>query len=395
MSTVNQIAEESFWFSFVLVGYTYLGYPFILFVCYAAVQLYSDVLFLLGRRERRISPPGIGEEPGVTFVIPAHNEEDNLPKKLANLQQTKYPTDRLQVVIVSDGSTDGTNEILNSCTLPYVEKLFLRERSGKPVALNYGVEHARYDILIFSDAATLFVPNAVANLVRRLRDPKIGVVCGAVQFRRSQESEQTEGIYWRFERVLRLMESRLGASVNASGAIYAVRKKCFIPLQSGDLIDDLLIPLNARKLGYKVIEDPEAMATDLAASTVKGEFSRRARLAVGSFRALCKVKFFLLPGFTVFAFLSHKVLRWLLPFLLIAMLASNAFLASRPFFRVLLATQIVFYLWGALGLMFHKRLRTVRFALFAYFLLMMHFAFLVGFYRFLFGGPETTWERTQ
>jgi len=395
MSIVTHIAAETFWFTLALVVYTYVGYPIILFVCYAALQLYSDILFLLGRKERRISPTTVDDAPGVTFIIPAHNEERNLPQKLSNLQHTKYPTDKLQVIIVSDGSTDGTNEILNSCTLPYIEKIFLRERSGKPIALNCGVEHASHDILLFSDAATLFAPDAVANLVRRLRDPKIGVVCGALQFWGSQESEQTEGIYWKFERVLRLMESRLGASVNASGAIYAVRRKCFIPLQPGDLVDDLLIPMNARKLGYKVIEDPEAVASDFAASTVKGEFTRRARLAVGSFRALCKAKLFFLPGFTGFAFLSHKLLRWLLPFLLIAMLASNVFLASRPSYRAMLVVQLGFYLWGALGLMFHERLRRMRFALFAYFLLMMHFAFLVGFWQFLFGGRKTTWEHTH
>ena len=194
------------------------------------------------------------------------------------------------------------------------------------MALNHGVKHAKHDILVFSDASTLFAPNVVFNLTRHFSDPRIGVVCGSLKLMGSEESDRTEGTYWRFERVLRLMESRLGATINASGAIYALRRKCFVPLRAGDLIDDFLIPMSARKLGYKVMEDPEAVATDFSVDTVKGEFTRRARLAVGSFRALRRMELASLRGFTGFAFVSHKLLRWLFPFLLLAMLASNMFL---------------------------------------------------------------------
>jgi cellulose synthase/poly-beta-1,6-N-acetylglucosamine synthase-like glycosyltransferase len=382
-----------FWVSFGLVCYTFFIYPIVLFLCYALVQVYSDTLYLVRRPERRVTRVDSEELPGVTFIIAAYNEESHLPGKIANLRQTEYPIKKLQIIFVSDGSTDRTNELLRSISESFVETILLPKRSGKPLALNHGVEYAKHDILVFSDASTLFSPDAVSNLVRHFSDRKIGAVCGSLQLMGSEESEQTEGTYWRFEKVLRLMESRLGATINASGAIYALRRECFVPLRAGDLIDDFLIPMNARKFGYKVIEDPEAVATDFSVDTVKGEFTRRARLAVGSFRALRRMELASLRGFTGFAFVSHKLLRWVLPFLLVAMLTSNMFLLGKPLYQAVFVAQIAFYLWGSLGFLFHERMKKVRFALLAYFLLTVHIAFLVGFWRCFFGEHETTWER--
>jgi cellulose synthase/poly-beta-1,6-N-acetylglucosamine synthase-like glycosyltransferase len=395
MNAFANISLSIFWVSFGLVSYTFFIYPIVLFLCYALVQVYSDILFLVGRLERRVSRAELQELPGVTIIIAAYNEESHLPAKITNLHQTAYPIDKLQIIFVSDGSTDRTNVLLKSISESFVDAVLLPQRSGKSMALNYGVEFAKHDILVFSDASTLFAPNAISNLVRHFSDPKIGAVCGSVQLMGSEESERTEGTYWRFERVLRLMESRLCATVNASGAIYALRRKCFVPLRAGDLIDDFLIPMNARKFGYKVIEDPEAVATEFSTDTVKGEFTRRARLAVGSFRALRRMELASLRGFTGFAFVSHKLLRWFLPFLLVATLVSNLFLLGTPLYRAAFATQIAFYFWGSLGFMFHEQMKKVRFALLAYFLLTVHVAFLVGFWRCFFGEPKTTWERAN
>jgi len=395
VNVLERIAPYIFWISLGLVCYTYFIYPVILFICYTLAQCYSDMQYLMGRRERRVSRVNADELPAITFIIPAYNEEGHLAGKISNLRQTAYPVEKLQVIFVSDGSTDHTNELLQSFADPFIEVVVLPRRSGKPTALNCGVEHARHDILVFSDTSTLFAPNAVSNLVRHFSDPRIGAVCGSVQLLGSEESEQTEGIYWRFEKILRLMESRLGATVNASGAIYALRKKCFVPLRAVDLVDDFLIPMNARKLGYRVIEDPEALATEFSAGTVRDEFARRARLAVGSFRALQTLQLASLRGFGGLAFLSHKFLRWLLPFLLVGMLVSNTALLGTPLCQAVFAAQMVFYLWALLGYMFRERMKKVRFALLAYFLLTVHIAFLVGFWQCLFGEQKSTWERVN
>jgi cellulose synthase/poly-beta-1,6-N-acetylglucosamine synthase-like glycosyltransferase len=202
-------------------------------------------------------------------------------------------------------------------------------------------------------------------------------------------------VYWKYESMLRLMEARLGATLTASGAIYALRRTCYQPLPPASIIEDFLIPMNARMQGYRVIYDPEAVATEFAAATVAAEFTRRVRLAVGSFYALRDLLRIPMRGFTMLAFISHKLLRWLVPFFLIAMLVSNTLLFNRPYYGVMLVGQAFFYVWASLGFLFRKQMQGVRFALVGYFLLAMNLAFLVGFFRYLAGRQEVTWQRVN
>jgi cellulose synthase/poly-beta-1,6-N-acetylglucosamine synthase-like glycosyltransferase len=231
------------------------------------------------------------------------------------------------------------------------------------------------------------------KLIRHFSQSGVGAVCGALKFRGSAESQQTEGVYWGYESMLRLMESRLGATLTASGAIYALRRECYRPLPADSVIEDFVIPMNARKLGYGVLYDPEAIGMEFAAESIKGEFRRRVRLAIGSFRNLPEFLRVPLPRFTRIAFFSHKVLRWMVPFLLIGVLLSNAFLLRELPYRITAVSQLLFYVWAALGLVLHRQMQKLRFGLVGYFLLAMNLAFLVGFIRFLSGKTEATWER--
>lgn len=375
-----------FWACLFLVAYTYLLYPAVLFVV--------SSLAGLGRRGR--TAPEAGPLPAVSMIIPAYNEERHLPAKLANLAALDYPRDRLEILFVSDGSTDATNEILERAAAGgYVTFFPLPIRGGKSSALNQAVGRARHDILVFSDAATLFAPDAVGKLVRHFADPRVGVVCGALQFQASAESRQTEGLYWRYESLLRLMESRIGVTLTASGAIYALRRECFVPLAADTLVEDLVVPMTARRLGFRVLYDPQARGTDFAASTVAGEFARRVRIATGSFRALGGLLRGPLDPVTAFAFVSHKLLRWTLPFLLIGMLVTSVALLDSPLYRALFALQVLFYGWGLVGYLFRPRIQGIRFALVAYYLLAMHLAFLVGFVRYLSGRREIEWRQVH
>jgi len=388
-------AEYVFWGCLVLVGYVYCLYPVLLFLVYSLVQALRDLRYLATRRDRRTPLQSSADLPPVSLIIPAYNEERALPGKIINLTQLDYPYDKLEVILVSDGSTDGTNEILQSLPDPRVRAVLLPVRRGKFQALNHGAEHARHDILVFSDASTLFAPDAVKNLARHFSDLRLGVVCGAVRLVGNAESRQTEGLYWKYESGLRLMEARLGATLYASGCIYAVRQQCYRPLAPQDLTDDLVIPLRARKLGYQVRYDPEASATEFSADSVKAEFTRRVRLAVGGFRALKEIVCLPLWNFTGIAFLSHKLLRWVLPFFLIGLLVGNAFLLESPGYRIALLVQACFYLWATLGFLFRSRMQRSRYALFGYFLVTIQLAFLVGFWRFLFGRPRSAWQRVS
>jgi cellulose synthase/poly-beta-1,6-N-acetylglucosamine synthase-like glycosyltransferase len=388
------ITEYVFWGCLLLVAHTYVLYPIFLFAACSVVQVTRDWRYLRSRRERRMAAAS-EDLPAVTFVIPAYNEERHLATKLANLRALDYPADRLEVVFVSDGSSDGTNALLAGPEAAGFQTLTLPTRGGKANALNQGVARAKHEILIFSDAATLLAPDAVRKLVRHFVDPRVGVVCGALQFQASAESRQTEGVYWTYESMLRLMEARLGATLTASGALYALRRGCYLPLTADMLVEDLLIPMNARRLGYQVRYDPEAVGTDYAASTVAGEFTRRVRVATGSFLMLRQLVGIRLDPMTAFAFVSHKLLRWVLPFLLIGLLAASAALAARPLYRVALAAQMVFYAWAVLGFLLRRRIHGIRYALIPYYLLAIHLAFLVGFARAMTRRTETAWHRVN
>ena len=195
--------------------------------------------------------------------------------------------------------------------------------------------------------------------------------------------------------MLRLMEGRLGATLTASGAIYAVRRVCFRELAKDTILEDLMIPMHARKAGFRVVYDPEAVAVDFAATSVAGEFTRRVRLAVGSFRALGDLIHVPLKGFALLAFVSHKLLRWMVPFLLIGMLASSCLLLNSSFYRTALVVQALFYLWAAIGYLFEHQATKVRFGRLGYFWLAMNLAFLVGFWRFLFSHRDSTWQKAN
>jgi cellulose synthase/poly-beta-1,6-N-acetylglucosamine synthase-like glycosyltransferase len=385
--------EVAFWACLALVAHTYLVYPAVLFAAYALAQLRRDCGYLAAGSDRRRARLADGELPRLTLVVPAHDEAAALPAKLANLALLDYPREKLEVVFVSDGSTDATDEILAAAETDSVRVLRLGRRGGKSAALNHGVAAARHEVLVFSDASTLFAPDALRQLARHFADPRVGVACGILRFQGGPEFQQTEGVYWRYEKALRVMEARLGATLTASGAIYALRRAAWRPLSPDVMIDDFVVPLNARRAGYEVVFDPEAAATEFAADSVADEFARRVRLAVGSFRALGELLRTRLPPFTALAFFSHKVLRWVLPFLMLGMLVTSALLSARPVYRVAVVAQILFYVWALAGFAFRERMAPVRYGLLGYFLLAINLAFLVGFVQCLFGRAPVRWKR--
>jgi cellulose synthase/poly-beta-1,6-N-acetylglucosamine synthase-like glycosyltransferase len=384
-----------FWVSLTLVAYTYVLYPVGLVGAYAVAQLRRDLRYLAGRGDRRRSQLPDAALPPVSVVIASHDEETALPARLANLRGVDYPRDRLEVLFVSDGSTDGTNAILREAADPWVRALCLPARGGKVNAMNRGVAAAQHDLLVLSDTSTVFEPDTLRQLARHFADPAVGVVCGTIRFRGADGYGQTEGVYWGYESMLRLMEGRLGATLTASGALYAVRRAAYVPPPPDVWIEDFVVPMNARSLGYRVVYDPEAVATDVPASTVSGEFTRRVRLAAGSFHALgTLVRMpFHLP--TVVAFVSHKLLRWLLPFLLIGLLATSLLLWDSPLYRLAAIGQLAFYAWAAAGWWLPRWVRRVPFGLLPYYLTAMHLAFLVGFVQFVRGRQRVAWQRVS
>lgn len=231
--------------------------------------------------------------------------------------------------------------------------------------------------------------------MRHFTDPSVGVVCGALRFHASSESQQTEGIYWKYESMIRLMEGRLGATLTASGAVYALRRKAYIPLDSKTILDDFVIPMNARRGGYRVVYDPEAIATDYAPEGIEGEFTRRVRLATGSFTSLMHLLRVPMGGFGRFAFVSHKLLRWILPLVLCTLLISNAALFRQPAYAAFGLLQLFFYISAWIGYVLRGRAQNLQFVLLPFFLLAMNLAFLVGMFRCLTRQQEVRWNRVN
>ena len=389
---ITLVALIAFWTAVTLVLYAHFGYPLVLFVCYGLVQMRRDWAFLQLRVDRRRGELADAELPTVTLLFAAYNEEEHLAEKIQNTMQLDYPKEKLQVVIVSDGSSDRTNEILSRVSDPRFEIVIRTERSGKCAALAVAVERARNSIFVLSDGSTMFATDALRKLVRHFQSPRVGAVCGALSFHCNQESSQTEGLYWKYETALRLMEARLGATLTPSGAIYAVRGTAYSAPSPDVLVDDILTLMEVRRQGFQVHYDPEAKAVDYPTTSVAGEFHRRVRIGTGSFRALPELLRVPKPGFTGFAFFSHKLLRWVLPVLLLVILVSNIFLLGHVFYRVTLGLQLLLLLWAALGWAFRGALVRVRFALVGYFLVAMNVALFIGMLRGILG-REAAWQR--
>lgn len=386
------IAQYVFWLAMAVVLYTYFVYPIALWGVCRIVRLTRRAVKPTGRESLKETL----DWPTVSIVVAAFNEEACLPSKLSNSEGIDYPPGRLEFVFVSDGSTDRTDELLSRLNPPRYQFLRLARRMGKPSALNEAASLAKGEILVFSDASTALDCGAIRRLVGHFGDPQVGVVCGAPSFGRSAESKATEGLYWSYETALRRMEGQIGATLTASGTIYAMRRACFRPLPADAILDDFLIPMTARRLGYKVLYEPEARAWETAPATVRDEFIRRARLAAGSFGALGPLmRAALLSPSLLWAFVSHKLLRWLVPLCLIAMAGSSLTLVREPLYRWAFLLQAMLYLWAIAGLFFRDQLAKLRFGLVAYFLVAMNMALLVGMARWVTHRQSVTWTRVD
>ena len=325
-----------FWLSLALVAYAYFGY---------ALWLWIVV------RLRRQSPRAQQHsQPSVSIVIAARNEEANLPAKLENLRLLSYPQDRLQVVIASDGSTDRTPDILRE-QAPHIVPVILTESNGKAHALNEAVKQATGDILVFLDARQSVDPNAVSELTACFADPSIGAASGELLLETANgvPSSDALGIYWKIEKIVRKLESASGSVVGVTGAIYAIRRELYTQIPTGTILDDLFIPMNIARLGRRIIFQPSAIARDRLFSEKGKEFSRKVRTLTGNYQLLRLSPWLLSPANPLlFRFISHKLLRLLVPWLLVLMLVASA-LANGPLYRTIFWLQVLFYLLAALG----------------------------------------------
>ncbi len=308
------------------VAYTLAGYPVLLAI---AARLRSRPV------EKRFEPKT------VTILLPVRNGERWLRAKLESLLALRYPAELLEIAVISDGSTDGTDAIARE----YAGRIeFLRTPGGgKAVALNAGLERARGEILFLTDVRQPLDPDCLKNLVACFADPKVGVVSGELVIRdgRTQE-EASVGLYWRYEKWLRKLESRIDSVMGATGCIYAMRRELAAPLPPGTLVDDMFLPLAAFFQGYRVILEDSAVAFDYP-TALDAEFRRKVRTQAGVYQIVGLFPQLLTPRNRMWlAFVSHKLARLVLPFAML-LIAFTSFYLEEPWRAAALAAQAVFY----------------------------------------------------
>ena len=322
-----------FWLCVATVVYTYAGYPL--------------VLALLAPVFRRAAPQP-SEEPTLTLLICAHNEEACIAAKLQDTLALRYPTPKLQILVASDGSNDGTNAIVRSFSSRGVELVQIDRQAGKTHAQNVAMSRARGDIVIFSDATTQYHPDALRFLAGNFTDPQVGAVSGCYSYldpNHSSPNGVAAYAYSSYDNTIRRLQSQVWSISGCCGCIYSLRRALYTPLHA-DIISDLVQPLHVLRQGFRVTLEPRALAWESATVTTHREFSMRVRVVTRALIGLSSVHHMLVPWrhpWIALQIWSHKLLRWAVPVFLLGLLASSACMMHLPFYRAAFALQVFLY----------------------------------------------------
>ena len=333
VNSITGAARIIFWAAAFLLFYVYAGYPLLL-----------AVIALFVRRKR----PEPGYSPSISVLIAAYNEEAAIERKIRQTLALEYPGDKIEVLVLSDCSTDRTDEIVKAFPDTRVRLVRMAERRGKTHAQNEGIRQARGEVVIFSDATAVYHPKALAYLACNYQDAKVGAASGRYQYFDPQGSSPTglgSVAFWNYENLIKTLQSRIYTITGCCGCIYSVRKAAYTEL-ADDIISDLVQPLQAIRKGYRVVFEDRALAYEETTQSTAEEFSMRVRVVTRAMRGLGSVAGLLKPWkffWPAFQLWSHKVLRWMVPLFLMTMLAANLFLLDSLLYRVTLAAQLVFY----------------------------------------------------
>lgn len=369
-----------FWGAAGLTFYAYFGY--------AAWLWLRAILFPRPVQRGR-------QEPNISIAMVVRNEELVLETKMRNLLELDYPTERCQVVVVSDGSTDGTEEILRTFAQnPRVQIVLNQLSSGKASALNDAVGIAQGEVIVFTDARQKIEPQAVRLLMESFADSDVGCVSGELMLGNPDTGETAEGmgLYWRIEKEIRELEAKSGSTIGATGAIYAVRRELVPEVPAGTILDDVYIPMEVVRRGKRVIFEPRARAWDVASLGAEREFARKVRTLSGNYQLLQLAPWLLSGSNPVrWEFISHKLLRLIVPFALAAMLVSSIFLPA-ALYRAALLLQILFYSLGLLAWLHVGRGPLARMADAALTFVVLNTAAAAAFLNFV-TGRKAAWTR--
>jgi len=374
MGSHSTPAELVFWIAVWVPLYAFLGYPLVLLALRVAIR----------RQVRKASI-----HPLVSLLIPAYNEARIIARKIENSKALHYPADRIEIVIVSDGSTDQTVDIARSAG--GVRVLALQRNHGKVFALNAAVPSLRGQIVVFSDASGMLAADAVRRLIENFGDPSVGAASGRYRVVKANEVNigASEDLYWKYEAFLKTQESLLASTLGAHGHLHAIRKHLY-PFPPAETInDDYVIPLSVVGRGFRAVYEPAAVVFEEAREMTG--FGRRIRIVAGNLQQLRYLRQFLKPcqPLPLLFFLSHKVVRLFVPFAMLTALAANFWLIGSQPYRGIFGVQVAFYALAALGLTGRLRPRALRLP---FYFCMVNSAAFLGLYHAMTGRRSMAWK---
>lgn len=382
------------WLSIGTIGYTYVGYPLILWLLARVVHPSNSA-----ETDRPASTL-----PTVTLLISAYNEEATIAAKLENSLALDYPDAQMQILVAADGSDDETVAIVQTFAERGVDLSYTAVRDGKMAAINRAMAHVRGEIVLFSDANNVYREDTLQALIVEFKDDRVGAVSGAkVILRGDGALGDSEGLYWRYESFIKRQESRLGNCVGVAGEIFAMRRALFVPVPAGIINDDAYMAMDLLRRGYQIRYAPTARSYERVSVAAEDEIERRTRINAGRYQALAEART-LLPWqhpLVLWQILSHKFLRLALPLAMIGALVSNGLLVMLPGALAtrwplgLLALQLCFYLSALIGNRYPLTGKLGKLLYLPTFLVNGNWAALLGLLRYLRGGQKAQWQRVR
>lgn len=388
----------TFWVFLFIIFYSYVGYGIVLFFLVRIKRIFTE--------KKGIFDPSY--EPEVTLFVAAYNEKDYVDEKVKNSFSLEYPQEKVKQVWVTDGSDDGTPDMLQKYTDRGVEVYHEDARGGKIGAMNRGLAFVKTPIVIFSDGNTNLGHESIRRIVNMFSDPKVGCVSGEKRIyqKDSDSAAGTEGIYWKYESTLKKWDAELYSVVGAAGELFAIRTDLYKHVEKDTLLDDFIISLRVAMKGYTIQYDPEAYAIETSSANVQEELKRKIRISAGGIQSIVRMAPLLnifKYGILSFQYISHRVLRWTLaPLGLLIILLCNLFITAQEgflnfesIFTWLMWGQVVFYAAALLGWFFENRQIKVKILFIPYYFFIMNLSVYLGFRRYIKGNQSVKWERAQ
>lgn len=369
----------------LIIFYAYLGYPIILFLLSLTIRA--------GLQRKDI-------EPRVTFLITAYNEEKNIHAKLEDTLKLDYPKEKLEILVASDGSDDKTDDIVRAFQGRGVRLLRVEGRVGKTETQNQAVRAAQGEVIIFSDSTTKYEKNAIRKLVRNYADKNVGAASGRYRYFDTNSTQMGTGsiTFWDYENFIKMRQTRINTITGCCGCIYSLRRSLYVDLPA-DIISDLVEPLKILEQGYRIVFEPEALAYETSTQASAEEFKMRVRVISRGMRGLLYVKQLFNPirfPFVAFQLLSHKVLRWLVPwFALTLFLSSGALYSQNNFYAALFWLQGIFYLSAFLGWVAEKTGRKMKILSLPFYFCVVNLAAMIALIRTVRGQKAVTWSTVR